>query len=170
MALLSAAGFQSLLFHLGQMVWGYSSSLIHAWCQFYSKPPEPTTAQCFHSIRKANVYLHSEWLLYCFLNFFKDLLFDRERKRVRECRGGREEQKEREKESQVDSSLSMEPEVGIDLMTLEIMTWTEMKSQTLNLLSHLGTPLYCFWNVTFKKDLLACLFASCIHPGEIYLF
>ena len=35
---------------------------------------------------------------------------------------------------------NVEPNVGLEPMNREIMTWAEMKSQTLNPLSHTGTP------------------------------
>ena len=44
-----------------------------------------------------------------------------------------------EEEFQADSLLSMEPEVGLQPMTCGIMTWSKIKSQILNQLSHQGT-------------------------------
>ena len=41
---------------------------------------------------------------------------------------------------QADFLLSTEPDVGLNPMTHEIMTWTVTKSQTLNQLSHPGAP------------------------------
>ena len=60
--------------------------------------------------------------------FFKDV-FERERKRksVHLHVGGRAEG---ERESLVDSPLSMEPDVGLDSTTHEIMTGAETKSDT----------------------------------------
>ena len=45
----------------------------------------------------------------------------------------------REKESQADSLLTTEPNMGLDLMTLRY-TWAQTKSQSLKQLSYLGTP------------------------------
>ena len=45
-----------------------------------------------------------------------------------------------ERQSQADSALSVEPDVGLDLMTL-IMTQTKTNSRTLNELCHPSTPV-----------------------------
>ena len=43
---------------------------------------------------------------------------------------------------QADTPLSTEPDVGLSLMTHEMMTWAETKSQMVNRLSYLGAPIY----------------------------
>ena len=69
-------------------------------------------------------------------NFFLMFIyFERERERAGD--------KQREGEIEYPSSLltvSTEPGVGLDLMNPEIMTRVEIKSWTLNQLSHLGAP------------------------------
>ena len=42
---------------------------------------------------------------------------------------------------QAHSSLSVEPDLGLNPRTHAIMTWAKTKSWTLNWLSHLGTPV-----------------------------
>ena len=37
-------------------------------------------------------------------------------------------------------TINAEPDVGLDLTNRDIMTWTKIKSQTFNQLSHPGTP------------------------------
>ena len=41
----------------------------------------------------------------------------------------------------IEDSVSTEPDAGFDLPNREIMTWAEIKSQTLNQLSQPGTPV-----------------------------
>lgn len=47
---------------------------------------------------------------------------------------------QRERIFKADSTLSVEPDVGLDPRTYEIMTWAETRSQMLNRLSYPGTP------------------------------
>ena len=51
-------------------------------------------------------------------------------------------------------AVSTEPNVGLELANHEIMTWTKIKSQTLNWLSHPGTLIICtfFFNVYFLGE------------------
>ena len=51
-----------------------------------------------------------------------------------------EGQRERERESQVDSLLSMEPNAGFELTTLRSLPELETKGLMLNRLSHPGAP------------------------------
>ena len=75
-----------------------------------------------------------------FLFFFKFIYFERECMHVHELGRG----KERGREFQAGSTLSVRsPMQGLNLMKQEIMTWAEIKSQTLNQLSHPGA-LHCF--------------------------
>ena len=70
------------------------------------------------------------------------------RAREGESKGGAEREGER-----IPSRLriaSAEPNVGLKLMNHEIMTQTEIKSQTLNLLSHPGTPCLKILTYTFS--------------------
>ena len=62
---------------------------------------------------------------------------------------------EREEERRIPSGLhtiSAEPDVGLELMSPEIMTWAKIKSWTLNQLSHPGAPTV----VVFSWLLYAC--------------
>ena len=57
--------------------------------------------------------------------------------------GGEERQRERERERENPKQalpVSMELVTGLDFMNCEIMTCAEIKSRTLNQLSHLGAP------------------------------
>ena len=63
--------------------------------------------------------------------FFKFIYFEREFECV-------EWGRERERENSC--TVSTEPNMGLKLMTHEIITWAEIKSWTLNRLSHPGTP------------------------------
>ena len=55
----------------------------------------------------------------------------------RESEQGRGRERKRDRESQAGSTaVSAEPDVGIELMNLEVMTSAETKSQMLNQLSH----------------------------------
>ena len=47
-----------------------------------------------------------------------------------------------EGESQADSTINTEPDIGLNLTNHEIMTKAKIKSQTLNQLSHPGAPLF----------------------------
>ena len=63
-------------------------------------------------------------------------LFERKRERAGEGAEGEEEGK---KKSQANSPLNMEPNAGLNAMTLtEIMTWAEIKSWMLTQLTHPG--------------------------------
>ena len=56
-----------------------------------------------------------------------------------------EGQRQRERELQAGSMPNTESSEGAQSHNLEIMTWAKIKSQTLNQLSHPGTPqLFCF--------------------------
>jgi len=63
----------------------------------------------------------------------------RERERKRECTGGGAERKE---EGQADSMLSVELDLRAQSHDPEIMTGVEIRSWTLNRLSHPGTPIF----------------------------
>ena len=68
-----------------------------------------------------------------------------ERERASTSEGGAE------RESQADSILCMEPDVGLDCTNHEIMTRAEIKSWTLNQLNHPGAPEYCILNGTWTR-------------------
>ena len=90
------------------------------------------------------------------------MYFEREKARV--CVQGRG--RERDKESQAGPGLSTEPHMGFQSQDREIMTWTDIKSRTLNQLSQSGAPIYLF---SFK-DLLSNLYTQCeawTHNPEI---
>ena len=55
--------------------------------------------------------------------------------------GERERERERERISSSLSTVSAEPNAGLELTNLEIMTLAEIKSQMLNPLSHPGTSV-----------------------------
>ena len=65
-------------------------------------------------------------------------------KREREWGRGRERERERERESERAPNRlhtgSSEPDVGLELMNHEILTWAETKSRPPNWLSHSGAP------------------------------
>ena len=66
------------------------------------------------------------------------LLIFRERKWEYKQEG----QRGRERESQADSPLSVEPNQGLAPTACEIMTWAKTKSQMLNQLSHSSVPTF----------------------------
>ena len=105
------------------------------------------------------------WVL---LSFFlcKDLVIHlREREKVG---GGTEGEAERE--SQADSMLRTEPDARLHPTTHEIMTWPEIKNQTLNLLSHPGTPLEDMFKHTFWAPFWALLIQEVsIRPDHLPL-
>ena len=72
--------------------------------------------------------------IYKFLKFFIYLFWERERERTSE-----EGQKERERIPGRLHTATTEPSVGLELTNHEIMTWDEIKSRSLNWLSHPGT-------------------------------
>ena len=71
--------------------------------------------------------------------------------------GGGQKEREGESESQEDFPLSMEPDMGSNSTTHEIMihvmtTWAEIKSQMLNQLSHPGALLEIPFEITLKSE------------------
>ena len=60
--------------------------------------------------------------------------------RAQEQGGDREG--ERERESQAGSTFSRKPAAGVKPTNREILTWAEIKSQTLHQLNHPGAPLW----------------------------
>ena len=83
----------------------------------------------------------SNHLFICFFFKFIYSFWERERKRV----SGVGEEREGERESQGGST---EPDAGLNPMNQEITTWAEIKSQTLNRMSHPGAPLHMFIRYT----------------------
>ena len=78
--------------------------------------------------------------------FFFEFIFEREREQAQVGEG------QIERRQRIPSrvcAVSAEPDVGLELMNHEIMTSVEIKSQTLNQLSHPGAPNPHF----FLKDL-----------------
>ena len=63
------------------------------------------------------------------------LIWERERERA----WVRERSRERETDCEASSTLSIEPNAGLNRTTPGIMTWAKTKSQMLNQLSHPGT-------------------------------
>ena len=99
--------------------------------------------------------------------FFKFIYFEREREH--EWRWGGE----RERRERIPSRLhtvSMEPDVGLELMNHEIMIWAEIKSWMLNQLSHPGAPrlllLTCNLASNFKWKSVIFLFK---HEGKYFV-
>ena len=65
----------------------------------------------------------------------------------RESTWGRGREREGDTESEAGfrlQAVSTEPDAGLELINCEIMTRAQTKSQTLNLLSHPGTPILLF--------------------------
>ena len=85
-----------------------------------------------------------------YFNFFFNVYFwERERKRARE---GQERGKHRIHSRFQARDVSTEPDAGLELMNHEIMTWAKIKSQTLNRLSHPGTPIYHIFFIHSSVD------------------
>ena len=59
---------------------------------------------------------------------------------LRERESGREREGDRESQAGFMLSVQAEPDMGLDPMNCEIMTWAEMEGLTLNWLSHPGAP------------------------------
>ena len=76
-----------------------------------------------------------------FLSLF--IYFERESTCAWMGEGQREREKERENPKQA-LQVNVESNVGLEPTTLKIMSWAETKSQSLNWLSHPGTPLWIF--------------------------
>ena len=70
------------------------------------------------------------------------IYYERACVRVHHSGRGRERQRQtqRQRESQAVCAVSMEPNMGLQLMNGEIMTQVETKSLTLNCLSYPGAP------------------------------
>ena len=75
-----------------------------------------------------------------FSSLFKSLFiyFERERQ------GGKEGERIPSSVKRIHCTVSAEPSVGLDPMNCEARTWAEIKSRTLNQLSHPGAPLFLF--------------------------
>ena len=80
------------------------------------------------------------YLIFFFL-FLKKILFILGGERVWAGGGVKGEG---EKESQADTALSAEHDPGVWSHYPEVMTWAEIKSWLLNLLSHPGAPVFNF--------------------------
>ena len=63
----------------------------------------------------------------------------------RESWGGAETERERERIPSTLPAISVEPNTGLEPMNHEIMILAKIKNQTLNQLSHQGTPMYLFF-------------------------
>ena len=68
--------------------------------------------------------------------------FERENESACAHTRAEEEQRERGRERipSMPRAVSAEPDMGLHLVTHEVMTWADIKSRTLNQLSHPGTP------------------------------
>ena len=87
------------------------------------------------------VYLSGVFLKLIYLFWERGREEERGRETEHTSRGGAEREGER-----IPNRLcvvSAEPYEGFDLTNHEIMTWAEIKSQTLNQLSHPGAPRFC---------------------------
>ena len=73
-------------------------------------------------------------------------------------RESREGQRRRERIPSRLHTVSPEPDVGLDPMSHEIMTWAKTKSRMLNRLSHLGAPVH------FRFILFTCLLCLSFAP------
>ena len=77
------------------------------------------------------------WFLIFFVTIFlKFIYFEREQKSA----SWEGEERGRDRIPSRLCAISTESDVGLNPMKHEIMTWAEIKSRTLNQLSHLGTP------------------------------
>ena len=65
----------------------------------------------------------------------------RERKRDWKQSGEGQRERKRERIPSWLHNVSTEPDVGLDLMICEILTWAKIKSRMLNWLSHQGAPM-----------------------------
>ena len=74
-----------------------------------------------------------------FLFFFLSLFWERARVRTN---GGRGREKGIERIPSRLHTVSTEPDVGLQLMNRDSMTWVKIRSQMLNWLRHPGTPLH----------------------------
>ena len=94
---------------------------------------------CFLASCCAALVCYCYSTLHLYFYFFKliSLFWERERRREHQCGRGRE--KGRENSQQATRWHSTEPNTGLELMNCEIMTWAEIKIQTLNRMSH-----HCF--------------------------
>ena len=70
---------------------------------------------------------------------------------MREGQGQRETERERIPSRVL--AISTEPNSGLDPRNVESMTWAEIKSLTLNRLSHPGAPVNCFLNLDTISNL-----------------
>ena len=61
--------------------------------------------------------------------------------------GGTSGEGEGQRETQADSPLSTDPNIGAGSHNSEIMAWAKIKSRMLNQLNHLGTPLLGFFKI-----------------------
>ena len=68
------------------------------------------------------------------------IYFETEREQESEHEQGKGRERGRERVPSRLCAVSMELDVGLDLMNHKILTWAEIKSQTLNWLSHPDTP------------------------------
>ena len=97
-----------------------------------------------------------EWILYTnFLFIFES----------GETSWGGERQREGERrENPKHSALSAEPDTGLDL-SHEIMTWAEIKSWTLNQLSHPGVPEHKLLMPLYIPVAASFFLGSCLPPN-----
>ena len=107
---------------------------------------QATDLKCSQAFLLLNLYFYEPCLLRLCTSFFFLIMFiyfwERERKRERENELGRG-QREGDTESQAGSRLwavSAEPDAGLEPTEHKIVIWSEIKSQTLNWLSHPGSP------------------------------
>ena len=77
-------------------------------------------------------------ILFFFFLMFIYLFWGRERERERE----REQRRAEREGDRIPRRLSVEPDVGLESMNHEIMTWAETKNWMLNQFSHPGAPNY----------------------------
>ena len=138
--------------------------------------PRGEGLQCLHILATTCHFLFSFLYIYSLFIYFWETASAWER--------GRERERERERESQTGSTLSSEPDMGLDLTNCEIMTWAKIQIWTLNWLSHPGTPclfltiLLCsffrhaVWSVNnwmLPAFLLLILISFCIWTSLLFL-
>ena len=92
----------------------------------------------------------SRWFLFNFILYLKFIYFERERERERHREGERFPSRFH--------TVGSEPNMGLELMNHEIVTWAKIKSRTLNRLRHPGAPFFLWSLWIFSSNCWTCFF------------